>query len=88
MHAVVFIVDRKQDWTGDLEQELDQMTGALKSAGGFIRGTWTGNAHHGISLLLFESEQAARAVADNAAVPPAASVTLRSAEVHEVLRDL
>jgi hypothetical protein len=88
MHAVVFTVDRKQDWTGDLDQELDSMTGALKSAPGFIRGTWATDAGRGISFSLFESEQAARAVADNAAVPPSASVILRSADVYEVVRDV
>lgn len=87
MHAVVFYVDMKQGWEGNAEKELDQLVGMLKSVPGFVRGTWANHGTTGISFLLFESEEAARGVADNAKMPPDASVTFRSVDVYEVVRD-
>lgn len=87
MHAAVFHVDMKQGWEGDAQAELDQLVGMLKSVPGFVRGTWTTNGTTGLSFLLFESEEAARTVADNAAMPPDASVIFRSVDVYAVVRD-
>ena len=36
---------------------------------------------------MFESEEAARGIADNASMPPEASVTFGSVNVYEVVRD-
>jgi hypothetical protein len=88
MHAVVFQVDMKPDWEGDGEAELDLLTGFMKSMPGFVRGTWVSDGARGLSFLLFDSEQAARGLADNAAMPPDASATLRSVDVYEVARDV
>ena len=88
MHAVVFYVDIKQGWEGDADKELDQLIGMVKSTPGFVRATWATDATTGVSFHLYESEEAARAVADNAAVPPDASVVLRSVDVYEVIRDV
>jgi hypothetical protein len=88
MHAVVFQVDFKPDWSGDPDAELDQLTGFIKTTPGFIRGTWATDGQHGLSFILFESEAAARAIADNAHVPDEASAVLRSASVYEVARDV
>jgi hypothetical protein len=88
MHAVVFQVDMKRGWEGDAEEELDQLIGLVKSVPGFVRGTWTSDGTRGLSFLLFQSEQAACALADNAAMPPDASVTFRGVDVYEVLRDI
>lgn len=87
MHAVVFEVDIKEGWEGDVDRELDQLATMVKSVPGFVRGTWTSDGHRGLALILFESEPAARGVADNASMPPDASVTVRSVAVHEVLRE-
>ena len=87
MHAVVFQVDMKEDWQGDADRELDQITTMVKSVPGFVRGTWTTDGRRGLSFIVFESEQAARAVAENASMPPNASVTFRSADVYEVVRE-
>ena len=87
MHAVVFFVDMKEGWEGNAEKELDQVVGMLKSVPGYVRGTWATDKTTGISFILFESEEAARGVAENASVPPDASVTVRSAAVYEVARD-
>lgn len=87
MHAVVFHVDMKQGWEGNPKEELDQLVGMLKSVPGYVRGTWTTDGTTGLSFILFESEEVARGVADNAKMPPDASVTFRSVDVYEVVRD-
>ena len=88
MHAVVFYVDMKQGWEGDADEELDQLIAMVKSTPGFVRATWATDGTTGVSFHLYESEEVARGVADNAAVPPNASIALRSVEVYEVLRDV
>lgn len=87
MYAVVFHVDIKQGWEGNADQELDQVVGLVTSVPGFVRGTWTTDGTTGLSFILFESEDAARGIADNASIPPDAPVTLRSVDVYEVVRD-
>lgn len=54
MYAVVFEVDFKADWSGDPDLELDQLTGFIRSAPGFVRGTWTSDGQRGLSFILFE----------------------------------
>jgi quinol monooxygenase YgiN len=88
MHAVVFQVDMKQGWEGKVEAELDQLVTMVKSVPGFVRGTWTTDGRRGLSFLLFESQETADGVAANASMPPDASVTLLSADVYEVVRDV
>ncbi len=87
MHAVVFEVDMKEGWEGDADRELDQVATMVRSVPGFKRGTWATDGRRGLSFIVFESEEAARAVADNASMPPNASATLRSASVYEIVRE-
>ena len=87
MHAVVFQVDMKEGWETSAEQELDQLVGLLTAAPGFVRGPWTTDGTRGLSFILFESEEAARRIADNASMPPDAGVTLRSVDVYHVARE-
>ncbi len=88
MHAVVFEVDMKQGWEGSVDAELDQLVTMLKSVPGFIRGTWTTDGRRGLSFLLFESQETAEGLAANASMPPDSSVTFRSVDVYEVVRDV
>ena len=88
MHAVVFQVDINQEWEGNADRELEQLVTMMKSVPGFVRGTWTTDGRRGLSFIVFETEQAALGVADNAAVPPGASISLRSVDVYEVVRDV
>ena len=88
MHAVVFQVDMKQGWEGNVEAELDQLVTMVKSVPGFVRGTWANDDRRGLSFLLFESQESAEGIAANASMPPDASVTLRSVDVYEVVRDV
>lgn len=88
MHAVVFQVDFVPGRESQTTAELDFIASTIQSTPGFIRGTWSNDDSRGLSFLLFESEQAARAVASNASLPPDAAVTLRSVDVYEVARDV
>jgi hypothetical protein len=88
MHAVVFQVDLVPGREQQQEAELDFITAMIKSAPGFVRGTWMGDDKQGLSCILFDSEDAARAVAANAAVPPDAAAQLRSVDVYAVARDV
>jgi hypothetical protein len=88
MHAVIFQVDFVPGREQQQDAELDVITGMVKSTPGFVRGTWLGDDTRGLSCILFDSEQAARTVADNAAMPPDAAVALRSVDVYAVARDI
>jgi hypothetical protein len=88
MHAVVFQVDLVPGREQQQDRELDFLTGMMKSTPGFVHGTWLGDDKRGLSCLLFDSEQAARAVAENAALPPDAAARFRSVDVYAVARDI
>lgn len=88
MHAVVFQVDVKDNWEGDADAELDQLVGMIKSIPGFVRGAWATDGRRGLSFIVFDNEESARTVSANASVPPDASVTLRSADTYEIVRDV
>ena len=87
MHAVVVRVN-----IGD--QELaqkgltEQVVPRVKNAPGFVAGYWSrsDDGSNGVSMIVFESEDTARAVAEqirNGPLPE--TVTLESAEVREVV---
>jgi hypothetical protein len=88
MHAVVFQVDIVPGRESQQEGELDFIAGMMKTTPGFVHGTWLADDKRGLSCILFDSEQAARAVADNAGMPPDAAVTFRSVDVYAVARDI
>jgi hypothetical protein len=85
MHAVLFQVDMKEGREDDTMPELEQLIGFVKTVPGFVRGTWTTDGKSGVSMVVMESEEAAREMAANASVPPEAAVTFRSADVLEVV---
>jgi hypothetical protein len=88
MHAVVFQVDFIPGREEQGERELDFLTGMLRSTPGFVRGSWAGDDTRGLSFLLFDTEEAARKVADNGGMPPDSSATFRSVDVYAVARDI
>ncbi len=87
MHAVIFQVDMKPGWEDSADEELNELIGLLGQVPGFVKGTWTTDGTRGLSVVQFESEDVARGIAANAAMPPDASVVLRSAEVYQVVRE-
>ena len=85
MHAVVFKVEIEEGREDAARAGLGPLIDFVKKAPGFVRGTWVGGSRRGLSLIVFETEDGARKVADNPSVPPDAPVTLRSVDVYEVL---
>jgi hypothetical protein len=88
MHAVIFQVDFVPGREEQSDAELDFVTGMMRSTPGFVRGTWMGDERRGLSCILFDSEESARTVAANAALPPDAAAQLRSVDVYAVARDI
>jgi len=88
MYAVLFQVDFKPDWPGDLEAEIAELVEGTKQSPGFVRGTWARQEAQGVSFIVMADEASARAMADNAEAPPEASVTIRSVDVFEIWRDV
>lgn len=88
MYAVVYHVDMKPDWTGDVEAELDRVTETTKASPGFVRGSWASDGKTGMSFIVVEDEKSAQAMADNRSIPPEASVEFRSVEILEIARDI
>ena len=66
----------------------DELIPQIKQAPGFVAGYWTGSqeGHDGLSMLVFESEDAARAAAEmvSTGIAPE-TVTLEGVEVREVV---
>ena len=86
MYAVIYEVEFKKDWEGDADAELDMVVAATKETPGFVSGTWIGDGTTGMAIVIVDSEETARAETEGAAMPPEASVTLRSAKYYEVAR--
>jgi hypothetical protein len=83
MHAVVVKVT-----INDLEtaQRLlqEQVVPRVSQAPGFVAGYWTRKDNTGLSMLIFESEDAARGASGQIESPDPDAVTLDDVEVREV----
>lgn len=84
MHAVVVRVTiNERDAAADALRE--RVVPRVAQARGFIAGYWLAMpGGHGLSIAVFESQDAARTVAENAE-PPGDFVTFESVEVGEVV---
>lgn len=84
MHAVVVRVSIKdvEAGTSDLQNNV---VPAVKQAPGFVAGYWTRKDNSGLSMIVFESEEAAKGAEQMIpnAVPD--SVELEGVEVREVV---
>ncbi len=86
MHAVVVRVT-----IGDFETAgkalREEVVPRVSQAPGFVAGYWTrsDDGDDGLSMILFESEDAARAAAERIPVGIPDAVTLESVEVREVV---
>lgn len=85
MHALVFRVtinDREKAETF-LKETL---VPGISQAPGFVAGYWANiGGNQGTSMVVFESEEAARQVADQGNRPPEDQVKVESIEVGEVI---
>lgn len=82
MHAVVVRV-RLRDPEAAESELRQQVVPRASGAPGFVAGYWTRKGDEGLSMVLFDSEDAATAASEQIRVPDA--VTLESVEVREVV---
>ena len=86
MHAVLVKVS-----ISDFEGSVDELRGTIvprvSQLPGFVAGYWTRSEDggNGRSLVVFESEEAARTAAERISQNVPAGVTFESAEVREVV---
>lgn len=62
----------------------DHLVPMVKNAPGFVRGTWFGNEQSGNSLMVFESEESARAMSTQVQSGPDDPVSIENVQVYEV----
>ena len=86
MHAVVVKV-RIDDGANAEKQLQETVVPRVKSAPGFVAGYWTrsDDGDSGLSMLVFESEEAAKAVAEVIGAQVPYGVTFVNAEVRRVV---
>lgn len=84
MHAVVVRV-RISEEEAALAALRDQVVPQVSQAPGFVAGYWTRKENTGLSMIVFESEDAARAVSERIPESVPQGVTLESVEVREVV---
>jgi hypothetical protein len=85
MHAVVVrvTIDDQEKAERALREEV---VPRVTQAPGFVAGYWTrGDGPGGLSMIVFDSEDAARAAADRIPQGIPEAVTLESVEVREVV---
>jgi hypothetical protein len=85
MHAVVFQVDVKDGRAAGESPGFDEVMASTKAVPGFVRGSWMTDGRRALSVVFLDSEAGAREMAADASVPAEAPVTLRSADVYEVI---
>jgi hypothetical protein len=86
MHAVAVRVSISDVESAQKELK-ERVVPRVSGAPGFVAGYWTrsDDGSNGQSMLVFESEDAARAVAERLGTDMPEGVTLESAEVREVV---
>lgn len=86
MHAV-FVRVSINDSPGAEKELKETVVPRVKSAPGFVAGCWTrsDDGSNGRSMIIFESEEAARSAEERITDNMPKAVTLVSAEVREVV---
>ena len=86
MHAVVVTVTIK-DREGAMSHLHERVVPSVSQSPGFVAGYWValGPEKGGKSILVFESEDAARSAADQVQPSPDDPVTIESVDVGEVV---
>ena len=85
-HAVIFRVTLKDGRGNDREFLEENIVPNAKAAPGFVSGVWARVGDEGRSMVVFESEDAAKQWAEGAREnpPPAEVVEIDSIEIGEV----
>jgi hypothetical protein len=76
MHAVIVRVTIKDQETAE-KALREQVVPSVSGAPGFVNGYWTRKDDTGMSMLVFESEDAARAMSEQVDSPDPDAVTAR-----------
>jgi hypothetical protein len=84
MHAIVVRVTIKDQQAGE-KLLREQVVPRVSGAPGFVAGYWTSRDNSGLSMLVFESEEAAQAVAGQIHSPDPDAVAMEGVEVREVV---
>ena len=85
MHAVVVHLTITADFDTDTRQLREQVVPAVSHAPGFVAGYWTREERSGLSVLVFESEDAANETAARIGSMAPEDVTVEDVEVREVV---
>ena len=83
MHAVVVNVTVNDPEAAELALR-EQLVPRVSQAPGFVTGYWTTKDNTGLTMLIFESEEAANAMSDQARSVVPAAMTLDGVEVRDV----
>jgi heme-degrading monooxygenase HmoA len=84
MHAVVVKVTVSE--VEKAQEELqNRVVPNVSQAPGFVAGYWTRSGNEGLSMVVFESEDAARQMADRVPQTVPEFVTLENVEVRDVV---
>jgi hypothetical protein len=84
MHAVVVKVTINDPEAAD-NALREQVVPGVSQAPGFVAGYWTRKDNGGLSMLIFESEEAASGMSDRISGMVPDTVTLEGVEVREVV---
>jgi heme-degrading monooxygenase HmoA len=84
MHAVLVRV-KISDVEGSMDELRERVVPGVAQAPGFITGHWTRKDDTGVSLTVFESEDAATAASERVRDSAPEGVTVESVEVREVV---
>jgi hypothetical protein len=84
MHAIVVRVTIKDQQAGE-KLLREQVVPRVSGAPGFVAGYWTRRDNTGLSMLVFESEDAAQAMAGQIESPDPDAVAMEGVEVREVV---
>jgi len=84
MYAVVVRVTVNDAERGQ-EELVSKVVPAVSQAPGFVAGYWTRSGDSGLSMVVFDSEDAARQMAERVPQTVPEFVTFEEAEVREVV---
>ena len=85
MHAVVTRVTIGGDQAASESELREKVVPGVSQAPGFVAGYWTRRDNSGLSMIVFESEDAANAVREQMPHTAPESVSIESVEVREVV---
>jgi hypothetical protein len=84
MHAVVVRVTVNDPDAAERELR-EQVVPRVSQAPGFVAGYWTRKENSGLSIVVFESEEAATRASEQIPSSVPAAVTLESIDVREIV---